>query len=74
MVKTIYPFEDIFLKLINIWDDHAHQEVDDGGSAEEHKTKEEYQGEALADLITFLNQELRILFRLATLVFFILIL
>ena len=74
MVKTIYPFEDIFLKLINIWDDYAHQKVDDGGRAEEHETKEEDQGEKLADLITFLNQVLRILFRIATLVFFILIL
>ena len=43
-----YPFEGIFLKLIDIRDDDTNQEVDNGNGAEEHESQQEDHGEALA--------------------------
>ena len=46
-----YSFEAFFLKLIDVWDDHTDQEVDQCYGAKEHESSQEENGEELADTI-----------------------
>ena len=39
------------MELVNVWDDHTDQEVDQGDGPEEHQPQQQEQGKALADHI-----------------------
>ena len=55
-----YSFEDVFLKLIDVGDDHTNQKVDQCYGAKEHESKQEDHGEGLANNI-ILKMSLKII-------------